>query len=182
MVSRSSFAVPSARGLPSITAETQVQEPRRIFMVIGSAPDADVKGNVAKNARTTTPKMNCRFTVAAHEMRFVLAATRYGRWKIRSQSLGHSAPLELTDNTLNDPGDLLRIKRFTGGTAADGLIDEAFGGQQALNLIAEFDKALLLGRRLWLPSDTGFKATERDAGAKTLGKLGRIEHRVEEWQ
>src|SRR5688572_5835078 len=94
--------------------------------------------------------------------------------------LSHPPPLELTNNPLNNPRHMIRIKRFAHRAAANRLIDKSLSRQQALNLVAQFDEALLLRGRLRLPAAPGVEAAERDARAKAFGEFGRVEHGVEE--
>ena len=45
---------------------------------------------------------------------------------------------------------MIRVKIVTHRAAADGFVDKPLGSQQALNLVAKLDEALLLRRRLRL--------------------------------
>ena len=67
--------------------------------------------------------------------------------------------------------------------AAERLVGKAFGGEQALDLVAELDEALLLRRRDcgWRPRPV-LKPRSCSAGAEAFGELGRVEHRVEQRQ
>ena len=78
-------------------------------------------------------------------------------------------PLQLADDAFDDAGDMVVDRWIRCGAAADGLRDEAFGRQEALDLVAEPDEALLLGRGLGLAAAARVEAAERDTRAKPSG-------------
>lgn len=97
-------------------------------------------------------------------------------------NLRDSPPLQFANDVLHDSGDFFIIDALTRGAAADGLLRESFGGQEALNFVAELNEVLLLNEGLRLATAAGLNAAELESRAESLGEFRRVEHRVEEGQ
>lgn len=95
-------------------------------------------------------------------------------------ALADSPAFQFADYVLDDAGDLVGVDGFAHGATTEGFIHKTFGGEEALDLVAEFYQALLLGGGLGLAAATGAEAAEGDARAKTFREFGGVEHRVEE--
>ena len=79
----------------------------------------------------------------------------------------------------HDPVDLGRVDVSHGATS-DRFVRETLIRQQTLQLAAELLQSRLLRGRLRLTSLAGSDSPQLERGAKSFGKLRRVDHRVEQ--